>query len=89
LSAIAIGQVAHGLLLVLAFSSGLAMVLTSLGLVLIYAKKLFVKLPTGQLLQVKWTAQAIPAVTALVIMLVGLGISYQALWQMQGNASII
>ena len=46
LSSIAMGNVGLGLVLVLAFSLGLAGVLTGLGLSLVYAKRLFQRLPT-------------------------------------------
>jgi nickel/cobalt transporter (NicO) family protein len=84
LGAIAIGQVAYGLLLVFSFSLGLAVVLTGLGLMLIYAKKLFVKLPTGKLQRLQWIAKLLPAGTAFIITLIGIGISIQALWQIKG-----
>lgn len=76
LSAIALGRTGFGLVLVLAFSLGLAGVLTGLGLLLVYAKKLFEGLPT----QVRWV-RALPAVSALCVALLGLGITTQALMQ--------
>jgi ABC-type nickel/cobalt efflux system permease component RcnA len=76
LSAIALGRTGFGLLLVLAFSLGLAGVLTGLGLLLVYAKRLFEGLPT----QVRWV-RALPAVSALCVALIGLGITTQALMQ--------
>jgi nickel/cobalt transporter (NicO) family protein len=76
LSAIALDQIGFGLVLVLAFSLGLALVLTGLGLMLIWAKKLFVQLPTpGRILR------RLPAISALAIALVGCGISIQAIVQ--------
>jgi ABC-type nickel/cobalt efflux system permease component RcnA len=76
LSAIALGRTGFGLLLVLAFSLGLAGVLTGLGLLLVYAKRLFEGLPT----QVRWV-RALPAISALCVALIGLGITTQALMQ--------
>lgn len=86
LSSIALGQVGYGLILVLSFSLGLASVLTGLGLLLIYSKHLFKRLPIE-----KWTDQksfqlkrvmnVIPIVTAAAITFIGLIISIQALWQ--------
>jgi ABC-type nickel/cobalt efflux system permease component RcnA len=76
LSAIALGHIGLGLLLVLSFSLGLAVVLTAIGLLLVYAKQLFQKIPT-QLRFVK----VLPAVSALCVALLGLGISTQALIQ--------
>ena len=76
LSAIAIGQVSFGLVLVLAFSLGLAGVLTGLGLLLVFAKRFFVVLPTHlRLLKV------LPAISAIFITAIGLGITTQALMQ--------
>ena len=78
LSAIALGHIGFGLVLVLAFSLGLAGVLTGLGLLLVHAKRLFQKLPTQlQLVRV------LPAVSALCIALIGLGITTQSLMQIR------
>lgn len=76
LSAIALGHIGFGLMLVLAFSLGLAGVLTTLGLVLVYSKRFFEGLPTKMPL-----IMALPAVSSLCIALVGLGITTQALMQ--------
>jgi nickel/cobalt transporter (NicO) family protein len=76
LSAIAIGRVGFGLMLVLAFSLGLAAVLTALGLLLIYAKQWFEKL---QLPKPKRLHRILPALSAFLISLIGLGITTQAL----------
>ncbi len=75
LSSIALGRVGFGLVLVLAFSLGLAGVLTALGLLLVRAKRLFERVPTMRLIKV------LPAISALVIALLGLGITTQALMQ--------
>ncbi|MEZ4511331.1 MAG: sulfite exporter TauE/SafE family protein [Chloroflexota bacterium] len=74
LSAIALGRVALGLALITVFSLGLASVLTGIGLVLVYAGKLFQRLPgdNGRFIQ------AIPVLSALFITLVGLGITFRA-----------
>ncbi|MBW4478393.1 MAG: sulfite exporter TauE/SafE family protein [Tolypothrix brevis GSE-NOS-MK-07-07A] len=76
LSAIAIGRVGFGLMLVVAFSLGLAAVLTGLGLLLIYAKQWFEKL---QLPKPKRLHRILPALSAFLISLIGLGITTQAL----------
>jgi ABC-type nickel/cobalt efflux system permease component RcnA len=76
LSAIALGRVGFGLLMVLVFSLGLAGTLTALGLTLVSARHLFERLPT----QVRLT-RLLPAVSALVITLLGVGISTQAVMQ--------
>jgi ABC-type nickel/cobalt efflux system permease component RcnA len=73
LSAIALGRVGFGLVLVLAFSLGLAGLLTATGIAFIYAGRFFerIALP-GRLFRL------LPAASALVIALVGVGISAQA-----------
>ena len=89
LSSIALGQVSYGLILVLSFSLGLASVLTGLGLLLIYSKHLFARLPIEKWIdqksfRLKWLMKAVPIVTATAITLIGLAISTQALWQIGG-----
>ncbi|MEB3292111.1 MAG: sulfite exporter TauE/SafE family protein [Synechococcales bacterium] len=88
LSAIALGQIGYGLLLVLAFSLGLATVLTSLGLLLVYAKQLFNHRLVRQLsvqrsVPLRRIVNFIPTLTACIITLMGVGISLQALLQMR------
>jgi ABC-type nickel/cobalt efflux system permease component RcnA len=76
LSAIALGRIGFGLALVTAFSLGLAGVLTGVGLILVYARQWFETLP--------WQAPKIrllPAMSALLMALIGLGITTQALLQ--------
>jgi nickel/cobalt transporter (NicO) family protein len=76
LSAIALHRVALGMLLIVAFSAGLAAVLTGIGLLLVYARRLFEHFPTdGRLLR------ALPIASAAVVTLAGLGITLQALLQ--------
>ncbi len=77
LSAIALNKVGFGLVLIVAFSLGLAGVLTGIGLVLVYANQLFQRMPASQ---GKITA-VVPIFSALFITLAGLGITYQALVQ--------
>jgi ABC-type nickel/cobalt efflux system permease component RcnA len=74
LSAIALDRVGFGLLLVLAFSLGLACVLSGIGLMFVYAGRLFERLPVqGRLLRI------LPVFSALFIALVGVGIAARAL----------
>jgi ABC-type nickel/cobalt efflux system permease component RcnA len=74
LSAIALDRVGFGLALVLAFSLGLAGVLSGIGLMFVYAGRLFERLPVqGRLLRI------LPVFSALFIALVGLGIAARAL----------
>ncbi|MGF1521830.1 MAG: nickel/cobalt transporter [Leptolyngbyaceae cyanobacterium] len=77
LGAIAVGNPASGLVLVLMFSLGLASVLTGLGLLLVYAKQIFKRLPTSRLPFMQW----LPVMSAVGITAIGVGISTQSLWQ--------
>jgi ABC-type nickel/cobalt efflux system permease component RcnA len=78
LGAIALGQIAFGLLLVVAFSLGLAGVLTGIGIALVHARRLLEaprlsRLPSAAVL--RWA----PVLSALVVTLVGAAMSFQAL----------
>jgi ABC-type nickel/cobalt efflux system permease component RcnA len=77
LGAIALGNPLTGLVLVLFFSLGLSLVLTVLGLTLVYAKQLFkqVKMP-----QPSWT-RWLPVASAVGIVVIGMGISTRSLLQ--------
>jgi ABC-type nickel/cobalt efflux system permease component RcnA len=76
LSAIALGRVGFGLLLILCFSLGLASVLTAIGIALVHAGRLFERVPLdGRLLRV------LPVASALIVTAIGLGITLQALMQ--------
>ena len=76
LSAIALGRIGFGLVLVLAFSLGLAGTLTAIGLLLVYTGRLVERLPA----QGRWL-RLVPAASALFIALAGTGIAAQALVQ--------
>lgn len=81
LGAIALGQVGLGLTLVGAFSVGLAGVLTAVGLVLVYGRRL---LPTQRLARFHSAGrllQAVPIGSALIIAIIGLAMTVQALGQ--------
>ncbi len=74
LAAISLHRVGYGLLLVLAFSVGLASVLTTIGLIFVYAKRLLKSSRTlGKL------SRVLPIGSALVITCAGLVICYEAL----------
>ena len=76
LSAIALHRVAFGMLLIVAFSLGLASVLTGIGLALVYARRLFDNFPSdGRLLR------ALPVASAAFVTLAGLAIVVGALGQ--------
>jgi ABC-type nickel/cobalt efflux system permease component RcnA len=74
LGAIAQHQVALGLLLIVAFSAGLAATLTALGLAVVYAKRL-----SGRLSVPHRLTTALPALSALLIVGVGFVLTAQAL----------
>ncbi|MFS8117975.1 MAG: nickel/cobalt transporter [Microcoleus sp.] len=76
LSASALGNIGLGMTLVVAFSLGLALVLTAIGLILVYAKQNFHRLPK-QITAVKF----LPAISAIFVMFLGLGITGQAMLQ--------
>jgi nickel/cobalt exporter len=74
LSAIALHRVGLGLALILAFSAGLAATITAIGLVAVLARRSFGRLPLDGPL-----VRALPSVSALVILAVGVGITANAL----------
>ncbi len=76
LSAIALHRVGYGLLLVVAFSAGLAATLTAIGLIFVFAGRFF-KRPVGE----NRVLRLLPALSALVIACVGAAICYEALVQ--------
>jgi ABC-type nickel/cobalt efflux system permease component RcnA len=76
LAAISLHRVGYGLLLVLAFSAGLAGVLTTVGLAFVYAGRLLKS--TGGFSRL---ARVLPVLSALVITCAGIAICYQALDQ--------
>ncbi len=76
LGAIAVGRVGFGMLLIVAFSAGLAAVLTAIGLVLVSARTLFERLPTHSRL-----LRTLPVVSAFVVTCAGIAISAAALTQ--------
>ena len=86
LGAIALDRVGFGLLLIVAFSLGLAGALTAIGVLMVRAKLLFERMSV----EGRWFSrnpfkrqilQALPAVSALFIVLVGTGVTLTALAQ--------
>ncbi|MBK8902888.1 MAG: sulfite exporter TauE/SafE family protein [Anaerolineaceae bacterium] len=75
LSAVALQKVGFGLVLIVAFSIGLASVLTGIGLAMVYAGQLFARLPARQ----SGLLRLLPAASALFITIAGIGITVQAL----------
>ena len=74
LSAIALHRIGFGLALILAFSVGLAATITGIGLVAVLARRAFGRLRLDGPL-----VRTLPAVSALLILAVGLGITLNAL----------
>jgi nickel/cobalt transporter (NicO) family protein len=77
LGAIALGRVAFGLALIVAFSVGLASVLTAIGIALIYARGMLERLPLDSRF-----ARYAPVASAVVISLAGIAVVLEALAQM-------
>jgi len=73
LAAVGQGEIGLGLLLIVAFSLGLAGTLTALGLSVVYAKRLLPRLEFGGRI-----AAILPAASALVIVAVGLALTARA-----------
>jgi len=75
LSAVALHRVGFGLFLIVAFSIGLAAVLIGMGLVAVYAGRLLAKVPVeGKMIRL-W----MPAASAAMITILGLGIAVRGL----------
>lgn len=77
LGAISLGRLAFGMVLVLAFSAGLAIVLTAIGLLCVYARRLFARVSFEPRVP-----RFLPVASALAISLAGLAIVFNALGQL-------
>ena len=75
LSAISLGRVGFGLLLIVAFSLGLAAVLTGIGLLMVYARRFMRRFNGEGPVITRW----LPIASAAVITLVGVAIAIKAL----------
>lgn len=74
LSAIALHRIGFGFALIVAFSLGLAATITTIGLVAVLARRTFARASfDGRLVRV------LPAVSALAILCVGLGLTLRAI----------
>jgi ABC-type nickel/cobalt efflux system permease component RcnA len=74
LSAIALHRITFGLALIVAFSLGLAATITGIGLVAVLARRAFGRLPLdGRVVQ------ALPALSALIVLVVGIGLTLKSL----------
>lgn len=78
LSAIALNRTAFGLILIIFFSLGLAGTLTGIGLVLVYARKMLAKVKLNATARI---LRLVPVTSALLIAILGIAISYEALLQ--------
>jgi ABC-type nickel/cobalt efflux system permease component RcnA len=74
LSAIALHRVGFGLALIVAFSLGLACTITGIGLVAVLARRLFARVSLDGPV-----VRALPAVSAVVILAVGLALTARAI----------
>jgi ABC-type nickel/cobalt efflux system permease component RcnA len=76
LAAISMNRVGYGLVLIVAFSMGLASALTAAGLAFVYGGKLLSKIPSAGIFM-----RALPAASAFFIAVLGAAICYQSLRQ--------
>lgn len=70
LSAIALNRTAFGLLLITSFSLGLAVVLTAIGLLVVYARKWLERLPAGGAITTRLSVFSAAVVTLIGVALV-------------------
>ena len=75
LSALSLNRVGFGLLLIVAFSLGLAAVLIAIGILVVYAHRLMAKFQGEGVLMTRW----LPLTSAMVMMMFGMAIAVQAL----------
>ncbi len=75
LGAVALGRIGFGMLLILAFSLGLATVLTIVGLVFVYARNLFSRFPRSRVVMT-----VLPVFSAVIITIAGLGVMLKSAW---------
>jgi ABC-type nickel/cobalt efflux system permease component RcnA len=74
LSALSMRRVGFGLILIVAFSIGLAAVLVAIGILMVYARRLMARFREDGPLIHRW----LPLTSSAVMMLLGLGIAAQA-----------
>ncbi|MBI3667609.1 MAG: high frequency lysogenization protein HflD [Acidobacteria bacterium] len=74
LAAISLNRAALGVLLIVAFSMGLAVVLSGIGIAMVQARSLFARLPVHTSL-----ARRVPVLSSAVVSVLGMGIAVQAL----------
>jgi len=73
LSAVSLQRIGFGLLLIVAFSVGLAAVLIAVGMLVVYAKSFAAQLKPGV-----WTTRWLPLTSSAFIMLFGFALAWQA-----------
>jgi ABC-type nickel/cobalt efflux system permease component RcnA len=86
LAAISLGQVLFGMLLIVAFSLGLAGVLVAIGLALVLGRRLSGRAGANRVLlspSAARFARALPVLSAIAVTLAGAAITYQA-WNQPG-----
>ena len=75
LGAVAMQRIGFGLLLIVAFSVGLAAVLIAIGMLMVCARHFMARFPgEGQ-----WTTRWLPITSSAFIIFVGVGLTWQAL----------
>jgi ABC-type nickel/cobalt efflux system permease component RcnA len=74
LSALSLRRVGFGLLLIVAFSLGLALVLIAIGLLVVYARRLVARFDESGPLVTRW----LPLTSSAVMTLLGVSIAVQA-----------
>ena len=75
LSALSLNRVGFGLLLIVAFSVGLAAVLITIGVLMVYARRVMARFTTDGPLVRRW----LPLASSAVITIVGVVITFQSL----------
>jgi ABC-type nickel/cobalt efflux system permease component RcnA len=75
LSALSLNRVGFGLLLIVAFSIGLAVVLIAIGILMVYAHRLMARFQGDGVLITRW----LPLTSAAVMTVFGMAIAVQAL----------
>jgi ABC-type nickel/cobalt efflux system permease component RcnA len=84
LVAIAINRILFGLTLIISFSLGLAVVLIAIGLVMVHSRRVFDRLEVFSRF-----APAMPVISAVVVMILGLGLTYSASAQLMGEFNLV
>ena len=84
LVAIAINRVLLGLMLILSFSFGLAVILIIIGLLMVNSRRIFDRIGFLDRL-----APALPVVSAVIVLLLGFGLTWGAVVRAQGHAGVV